>query len=353
MEADLEKAFPPTRVIEGQRTNRTPRLILYADDFVCLHESRSVIAAVHTFISDWLKPLGLNLSPTKTRIVHTLDTVGGTRGFDFLGCHIQQFRVGKHQKKNGIFTQISPSRKSQKRIYRECASLVDQFRSNKKRNAQRAEQRRKGRPTEQEILIHQLNKKLKGWGQYHSHHNFKREFSRLDHLLFKKLYRWVKRMHPNTSRCRLVDTFFNGGNPWIFKVHKPSSEKAVELIRVDSLPKKTHILIRSDQSFYDGDWAYWGARTGKYPGIPTIVGTCLKRQRQKCWSCNQVLTKHTRVVMAKETGPNGRAVSRLLHHSCAYHYPEASTGDPFSGKDVVGSPVHGDMHAGFRSTTSQ
>ncbi len=353
LEADLEKAFPPKRVIGGQRINRTPRLILYADDFVCLHESRSTIEAGHSFISEWLKPLGLNLSPTKSRIVHTLGLVEETRGFDFLGCHIQQFRVGRHQKKSQIHTHIGPSKKSQKRIYCECASLIDQFRSNKKRNAQRAEQHRKGRQTDQEILIHQLNKKLRAWGEYHRHHNFKNEFSRLDHLLFKKLFRWVKRMHPNTSHYRLVDTFFNRGNPWIFKVHKPSSEKAVELIRIDSLPKKTHIPIRGNQSYYDGDWAYWGARTGEYPGLPTTVGTCLKRQQGKCRGCEQPITIHDHVAVAKVIGPKGSPVSHLLHRGCANRFPEASVRDPFSRKDVVGSPVHGDVHAGFRTPTSQ
>jgi len=352
LESDLETAFPPKRVIRGKRTNRTPRLIVYADDFVCLHDSREVIEEARSFISEWLKPLGLNLSPTKTRIVHTLDPVDGTRGFDFLGCHIQQFRVGRHQKASRIHTHIGPSKDSQTRIYHECAALVDKFRSNKKRNAERAEQRRRGRASHQEILIYLLNKKLKAWGEYYRHHNFKHEFSRLDYLLFKKLFRWVKRTHPNTSRRRLVDTFFNGGNPWTFKVQNPPSGREVELTRVDTLPKKIHIPIRGDQSFFNGDWTYWGARKGEYPGLPKIVGTCLKRQRGRCRGCQERLTTHDRVAVTKETGPKGRPVTRLLHRECAHRFPEASVRDPFR-RDVVGSPVHGDMHAGFRTTTSQ
>lgn len=330
LEADLAKAFPPSRVIEGQRLNRTPRLIVYADDFVCMHESRAVIEEVRGFISTWLTPLGLNLSPTKTGIIHSLEEVDGRTGFNFLGCHIRQFLVGKHQKRNRIFTRISPSRKSQSRIYRECASLVDQFRSSKKRNAERADQRKRGRPSAQEIMIHQLSKKLKAWGSYYQHHNFKHEFCHLDHLLFKKLFRWVKRTNPNTRRQRLVDIYFNGGSPWIFKVQNPSSEKPVELERVSSLPKKTFIPVQGDRSFFDGDWAYWGARRGEYPGLPSIVGTCLKRQKGKCVICHQLITMHDHVVVVKETGPKGYPVSRLLHRGCAHHFPEASIRDPFS-----------------------
>jgi hypothetical protein len=44
----------------------------------------------------WLRPLGLELSPTKTRIVHTLEVHDGQPpGFDFLGFTVRQYPVGK------------------------------------------------------------------------------------------------------------------------------------------------------------------------------------------------------------------------------------------------------------------
>ncbi|MEB3881877.1 group II intron reverse transcriptase/maturase, partial [Lyngbya sp. CCY1209] len=52
-------------------------------------------------ISDWLKPIGLQLKPEKTRICHTLQEieVNGKMvapGFDFLGFNIRQYPAGKH-----------------------------------------------------------------------------------------------------------------------------------------------------------------------------------------------------------------------------------------------------------------
>jgi RNA-directed DNA polymerase len=35
--------------------------------------------------ADWLAGMGLELSPSKTRIAHTLQPVGDEAGFDFLG----------------------------------------------------------------------------------------------------------------------------------------------------------------------------------------------------------------------------------------------------------------------------
>ncbi|GGM87301.1 reverse transcriptase domain-containing protein [Dactylosporangium sucinum] len=62
----------------------TWRIIRYADDFVVLvHGSRDDAEHLRGDVAVTLAPLGLRLSPTKTRIVHMSD------GFDFLGFRIQ------------------------------------------------------------------------------------------------------------------------------------------------------------------------------------------------------------------------------------------------------------------------
>ncbi|MDI6103315.1 reverse transcriptase domain-containing protein [Actinoplanes sp. NEAU-A12] len=62
----------------------TWRLVRYADDLVILvHGTRDRTAALREEIAAVLAPLGLRLSPAKTRIVHLSD------GFHFLGFPIQ------------------------------------------------------------------------------------------------------------------------------------------------------------------------------------------------------------------------------------------------------------------------
>ncbi|MDT9190350.1 MAG: reverse transcriptase/maturase family protein [Limnospira sp. PMC 894.15] len=64
-------------------------IIRYADDFVVISPSLEIIEQCKTAISEWLKPVGLEIKPEKTRICHTLKPIeydGKTEepGFDFL-----------------------------------------------------------------------------------------------------------------------------------------------------------------------------------------------------------------------------------------------------------------------------
>ncbi|MFM6404432.1 MAG: reverse transcriptase/maturase family protein, partial [Microcystis sp.] len=70
-------------------------LIRYADDFVVISPSLEIIEQCKTAISEWLKPIGLELKLEKTRVCHTLKPIeynGRTEepGFDFLGFNIRQ-----------------------------------------------------------------------------------------------------------------------------------------------------------------------------------------------------------------------------------------------------------------------
>ena len=76
--------------------------IRYADDFVVISKDLEIIEQCKTAISEWLKPVGLEIKSEKTRICHTLNPIeynGKTEnpGFDFLGFNIRQYPVGKHK----------------------------------------------------------------------------------------------------------------------------------------------------------------------------------------------------------------------------------------------------------------
>ena len=63
------------------------RLIRYADDFVVMvYGQRHHAEALREEVAAVLAPLGLRLSPEKTRVVHI------DEGFDFLGFHIRRQR---------------------------------------------------------------------------------------------------------------------------------------------------------------------------------------------------------------------------------------------------------------------
>jgi RNA-directed DNA polymerase len=84
-----------------------PQFIRYADDFVVLHPDIEVIRQCQHLISEWLLALGLELKPSKTRIIHTLRPVEEQKpGFDFLGFNIRSYPSGKTNsgKNNGKLT---------------------------------------------------------------------------------------------------------------------------------------------------------------------------------------------------------------------------------------------------------
>ena len=93
----MEKA-----ITEGMKSKETkPILVRYADDFVILHPDKEELEQATRKITAWLAKMGLNLSPKKTRVTHTLTRVGGNVGFDFLGYTVRQFPAGKtHTGKN-------------------------------------------------------------------------------------------------------------------------------------------------------------------------------------------------------------------------------------------------------------
>ncbi len=94
-------------------------LIRYADDFVIIHKDIEVVIACQKIIAEWLKDLGLELKPSKTKLTHTLNEYEGNVGFEFLGFHVQQHKVGNYRSaKNtqgiplGFKTLITPSKKN-------------------------------------------------------------------------------------------------------------------------------------------------------------------------------------------------------------------------------------------------
>ncbi|WP_251956819.1 reverse transcriptase domain-containing protein [Nostoc commune] len=91
----------PTKGGFGKRDNRKAlTLIRYTDDFVILHKDITVIQRCKEIISKWLKGMGLELKPSKTRLAHTLNQYEQQKpGFNFLGFNIRQFLVGKQGKR--------------------------------------------------------------------------------------------------------------------------------------------------------------------------------------------------------------------------------------------------------------
>ena len=115
------KQYAETLKGRKERNRDALSLIRYADDFVIIHEDLNVVKQCQEIIAEWLSDMGLELKPSKTKLTHTLDELDGNVGFEFLGFHIQQYKVGSCRSANnthgislGFKTLITPSKQGEK-----------------------------------------------------------------------------------------------------------------------------------------------------------------------------------------------------------------------------------------------
>ena len=117
----------------ARRDNRHAlSLIRYADDFVIIHEDLNVVKKCQEIIAEWLRNMGLELKPSKTRLTHTLNELDGNVGFEFLGFHIQQQKVGNYRSASntkgiplGFKTLITPSKAKVKVHLAKITEVID------------------------------------------------------------------------------------------------------------------------------------------------------------------------------------------------------------------------------------
>ncbi|MEH2127091.1 group II intron reverse transcriptase/maturase [Nostoc sp.] len=309
----------------GKQENRSAlSLIRYADDFVILHENITVVQRCREIISDWLKSMGLELKPSKTRMAHTLTVLEEERpGFDFLGFNIRQFPVGKYQSgKNtygynlGFKTLITPSKKKQKVHYDHIASVIEAHKA-----------------APQAALISHLNPIIRGWANYYATVVSKIAYSDIDYLMYQKLNAWAKRRHPKKNGEWVSKRYWQsiGGNNWVFATRKEGLTPLRLLNHADTTIVR-HVKVKGESSPYDGNLVYWSSRMGKNPEIPTRVALLLKRQKGKCTHCG-LFFRENDVMEVDHTIPKSKGGKdeyknlQLLHRHC-HDTKTANDGSP-------------------------
>ena len=197
----------------------------YADDFIITGSTKSVLEnTVLPTVEIFLNERGLQLSKEKTKITHI------SEGFDFLSINIRKY--------NGKFI-CKPAKSSVKRF-------LDNIREIVKSNA----------AAKTENLIHLLNPKIRGWANYHRNNSAKKTFGYVTHNIFKTLWKWAKRRHPNKSVQWIRKKYFRSvkHQNWVFfsKIEDKSGKKYnLDLIEIAKTPIKRHIKIKGDATPFD------------------------------------------------------------------------------------------------------
>jgi RNA-directed DNA polymerase len=288
---------------------RSLNLIRYADDLVVLHPDKGVILQCKQLIENWLRDMGLELKPSKTRITHTLKECDGNLGFKFLGFSIRQFPVGKTHsgcdtkgKKLGYKTLIKPNSENISRHKEKLSKIIKTHKA-----------------SSQEVLINELNPVIRGWCNYYSTVVSKDVFTSIESWLYQQLRNWAEHRHPHKSQYWISNKYWDCDDTgWYFRT---KGAKSLKLVEHDKTPIIRHIKVRGDKSPYDGDWIYWGTRMGQHPETNKRVSLLLKKQKGKCTECGLYFREGDvlevdHLVPLSQKGKDEYQNLQLLHRHC-------------------------------------
>jgi RNA-directed DNA polymerase len=286
-----------------------PTIVRYADDFVVLHSDLSVIQQCQRIIAEWLADLGLELKASKTRISHTLIPYNNHVGFDFLGCTIRQYKVGKtHSGRRGnryqsrllgFKTFITPSQAAFQRHLHQLKQII-----------------RYHQAAPQTLLIQKLNPILRGWANYYAPTNASRSFAKADFLVFQKLWSWAKFRHPNKSTTWITAKYWTHSTRWQF-----TATDGTTLAHHSDTTIQYSIKVRQAKSPFDGDWVYWATRLGRHPQLPKAKARLLKTQHGKCAFCGLFFRQGDELeldhIVPRSSGGRDEYTNwQLLHRHC-------------------------------------
>lgn len=212
-------------------------MIRYADDFIVTGKSKEILETkVKMLVEDFLSQRGLSLSAGKTKVTHI------EQGFDFLGQTVRKY-------KTKII--IKPSGKSINRLLKRIRCLI-----------------RKNSAETQKKVIDLLSPQIRGWAQYHRGICARKAYEKVDHEIFRALWRWSKRRHPNKGLCWIKDKYFKvkESRKWCFAALAKNKNivEWKELFQATSVPIRRHKKIRAVANPYDKEWyAYFKERQSK------------------------------------------------------------------------------------------
>ena len=201
------------------------RVVRYADDFVIFAKNKEDIMQVRDILEPYLHKRGLELAEDKTNIVHSHE------GFNFLGFNCRLYKTSR-----GYKCFIKPSKDS---IKKAKSKIDDVFKSSRGRNV--------------DLLINRLNPILRGIGYFWRTTVSKEIYSEIDHYIWKKSFRFLKRLHSNKSSKWIYEKYFpyydDGKHRSKWMLTGPNDKNCI--FKMSHIPIKRWNMIKHNYSPYD------------------------------------------------------------------------------------------------------
>ncbi|NEO57062.1 MAG: group II intron reverse transcriptase/maturase [Okeania sp. SIO3B5] len=274
-------------------------IIRYADDFVVTAKDKESLEAVLILIKQWMSQRGLEISEEKTKILSMEE------GFDFLGFNLRHY--------NGKLL-IKPSKQKVLAFCKKVGQVIMNMKGAK-----------------QEEVIRVLNPILRGFANYYRGVVSKETFSYTQNRVWKYLWRWCCRRHPNKSTKWVKDKYFGSykRNHWTFMCYgegRGGKEKQYVLYNIASTPIVRHVKVKGAASPDDPSLReYWQERSLKIGKQKWAKGSKYERvakmQEHKCPICGDSLyngeeieTHH--IIPVKDGGSDDTENLIHLHRAC-------------------------------------
>lgn len=244
------------------------------------------------------------LSLEKTKITHITD------GFNFLGQNVQKYPNGRVRNK----LLLKPSK-----------DIIKTFLANIRKTIQ------KHKTLDQVTLIKILNPKIRGWANYHRYLVSKEIFSKMDSEIWRALWKWSKRRHPNKSAKWIMNKYLNRQkrrNYCFSGEEKSPNGKKVNytLTLMSDVPIRRHVKIKNAANPFDPEvFPYFERRKTAKMKLKS-KGRLLAKQRiatqqGKCSHCGEKITcnHNWQLHLLKNPSNGGTFVSgnlSILHNQC-------------------------------------
>jgi RNA-directed DNA polymerase len=299
--AGLEKLLWAKYRSSAARSQQTKvNVVKYADDFIITGSSKELLESeIKPLVEEFLRERGLELSQEKTKITHIEE------GFDFLGQNVRKYQ-GK--------LLIMPSANSIKTLLDKVRAVIQAY-----------------LPATAGELIVRLNPIIHGWANYHRHVVSKRVYSRVDCAIFKSLWQWATRRHPNKSKTWVARKYFlsTATGPWVFfgqVVRRDGTVQTVQLRKAADVPITRHIKIKGEANPYDPEWELYFEKRFGVKMANNLKGRrkllfLWHQQNGICPICEQKITELTgwhnhHLVRRTDGGGDEAANLVLLHPTC-------------------------------------
>ncbi len=225
---DVSRNAVPKRV-KRRSTRSKVNVVRYADDSITTAHSKELLEdRVIPAVVQFLDERGLKISEEKSKITHI------TEGFEFLGAHIRKYENGK--------LLMTPSKANVKGFLEDIRSYIRDHPCMKP-----------------EHLIHQLNRRLRGWANYFRPLVSSRTFQYVDSRIFTFLWRWARRRHRRKGARWVYSRYFrelpDGSRPFSAATRaKTGQRRNVVLFHASWLTIRRHVKVQSEAHPFDPEY---------------------------------------------------------------------------------------------------